>query len=291
MWKFISQYSLFLILSVALHVVVVSTLLVGVESKSIKPKDYGVKKRNVIQAVSVNESQIKSELNKILASEKRKKQREAARQKRLSDQAKKAKSSRIKEQKKLAALKKKQKQAKKKLKQENLIEQKKIQVLKKKQKQEQDKLKKLASAAEEIKKKKESEQKKFDALQAKKAAEKKKIEQEKRQQQLREMMEAEEREALTRELAGVSKRYTDHIAVVVKANWRRPAKLVKDAKCKVYVKQIPGGEIIHRQVSNCSGGSGFQRSVETALAKTSHLPAPPDPRVFDREIVFTFKER
>ncbi|NOY66703.1 MAG: cell envelope integrity protein TolA [Gammaproteobacteria bacterium] len=291
MRKFFSQYSGFLILSIAFHVVVVSALLIGFDSKPAEIKKYGVKKQNIIQAVSVNEKLVKNELNKILAAEKRKKRKEVARQKRLNDEAKKAKANRIKEQKKLASLKKKQKETKKKLKQQKLAEQKKIQVLRKKQKQEKLKLKKLANAAAVLKKKKESERKKLEALQAKKRAEKKKAEQAKRQQELRKLMEAEEREQLTRQLRGVTLSYIASIQAVVKANWRRPAKLTKDAKCKVNVKQIPGGEIIYRQVSNCTGGNGFKRSVETALAKTSHLPAPPDPRVFDREIVFTFKEK
>jgi len=291
MWKFVSQYSFFLVLSIIMHVIVVGVLVMGFESKSIQPKDYGVKKKNIIQAVAVNEAQIQTELKKIRASEKRKKRQEAARQKRLNDQAKKAKSNRIKEQKKLVELKKKQKLSQKRLKKQKLAEQKKIQALKNKQKKEKDKLKKLASAADALKKQKESEQKKLAELKAKKATEKKRLEQEKRQRELKELMEAEEREALARELQGVSRKYRDHIAAVVKANWRRPVKLTKEAQCKVYVKQIPGGEIIYRRVSDCSGGSGFKRSVETALAKTSHLPAPPDPRVFDREIVFTFKEK
>jgi len=284
MWKFLSQYSLFLILSVVLHVLVIGVLVMGFESKPQQSKEYGVKKKNVIQAVAVDESRIQNELNKILAAEKKRKKTEARRQKTLQDQAKKAKANRIKEQRKLAALKKQQLQAQKKLKAQKQAEQKKLQALKKKQQQEQAKLKKLAADAAELKKKKVAEEKKLQQQKLKAA-------QLKRQQQLKKQMEAEERAERARELKGVTLSYIANIQAVVKGNWRRPATLSKNAKCKVYVKQIPGGEIIHRKVSECTGGSGFKRSVETALAKTSHLPAPPDPRVFDRDIVFTFKEK
>ncbi len=59
------------------------------------------------------------------------------------------------------------------------------------------------------------------------------------------------------------------------------------------VKQTMSGDVIDVRVQACTSTSdkAFQRSVERAVRKASPLPLPPDPELFDREIVFTFKPR
>ena len=141
-----------------------------------------------------------------------------------------------------------------------------------------------------------AEKRRQQKLKEEKAAEKRRQQklreaQARREKALQEQIAAEERAEQERELQGVRSRYIDNIAAEVRGNWRRPAQVDKDASCLIVVTQIPGGEIISYRVSSCTGGKDFQRSVETAVGKTSHLPAPPDPRVFDRVIRFTFTGR
>jgi len=303
MWKFLSRYSFFLVLSVGMHAVLLGALLFGFSSTPELPKPLGAsKKKNVIQAVAVNESRIQDEAKKLQRAEDRRKEQEKSRQKKLEDEAEKANQQRIKEQKKIEELQKQQTLQQQKIKQQKLAEEKKIRELKKKQVQEQENIKKLKKAAAELARKKEAEVKrqkaeadKQKALKEKRKQEAKKREQKKlrdaqikRENALKEQMAAEERAEQEKELQGVRSRYIDSIAAVVKGNWRRPAVVDKNASCLVAVTQIPGGEIISSRVSKCTGGANFQRSVETAVGKTTHLPAPPDPRVFDREIRFTF---
>jgi colicin import membrane protein len=299
MWKFISQYGLFLTLSVAMHVFVMAALLLGFESNPELPKPFGAsKKKNVIQAVAVDESKVQAELRKLESVDLRKKQQESERQKRLQDQARKAEQQRIMEQEKLVALKKQQQQEQDRLQKQKQEQERKISELKKKQEQEQQRIQKLKTAAAELEKKKEAEKKRQQKLKEEKAAAEKKRQQQKlreaqarREKALKEQIAAEEQAEQERELQGVRSRYIDSIAAVVRGNWRRPARVEKDASCLIVVTQIPGGEIISYRVSSCTGGTDFQRSVETAVGKTSHLPAPPDPRVFDRVIRFTFTSK
>jgi len=314
MWKFISQYSLFLTLSVVMHAVVIAALLLGFASTPELPKPLGAsKQKNVIQAVSVDASKVQAELRKLESADQLRKQQETERQKRLQEQARKAEQDRIREQEKLLALKKQQQQEQERLHKQKQEQQRKVSELKKKQEQEKVRIQKLKTAAAELEKKKAAEEKKrlqkikeqkaaeekkrLQKIEAEKAAAEKKRREKLRQEQarrekaLKDQLAAEERAEREIELQGVRSRYIDSIAAVVRGNWRRPARVVKDASCLIVVNQIPGGEIISYRVSSCTGGTDFQRSVETAVGKTSHLPAPPDPRVFDRVIRFTFTSK
>jgi len=293
MWSWFTRYGLSFSLALILHVLVITGLFFSFTNKPLQTRTPGVKKQNVIQAVAVNESQIQSEINKLRRAQDRKKQREAARIKHQKDQVKKARADRIREQRKLQALKQKQLKATEKLKKQKLViaQQKKaalekISNLKKKQQQEKQRIEKLKKTAGELKKKKLAEQKKLKELEKikqKKAAEAQRL------KELKDRMAAEERAELNKELKGHRMRYIDQIAAVVKRNWRTLGKAGNDFSCQVYVNQIPGGEIISYRVTRCTGDKAFRHSVVTALGKTSHLPPPSDPRVFDRDIRFTFK--
>jgi colicin import membrane protein len=41
--------------------------------------------------------------------------------------------------------------------------------------------------------------------------------------------------------------------------------------------------------TNCTGDAAFARSVETAVLRSSPLPPPPNPALFDRNLLFNFK--
>jgi len=318
MLKFLRQYSTFLTLSVIMHVVIFTFLLLSMSSTPQLPKPPGAsEKKNVIQAVTVDASKVQAELKKLERAENQRKKQEDDRQKRLREEADKAQQQRKEEQKKLALLKEKQQKQEEEIKQQKLAQERKIKELQQKQAQEKAQIAKLKQAAVELEKKKKVEEQRQKVLQekrkkelaekkaAKKQAEKKaaeakaaaakKIQQQKlresqarREKALKEQIAAEEAAEQERELLGVRSQYIDNIAAVVRGNWRRPSNVDKDVSCLIVVTQIPGGEIISYKVSKCTGDKAFQYSVERAVSKTSHLPTPPDPRVFDRVIRFTF---
>ena len=57
----------------------------------------------------------------------------------------------------------------------------------------------------------------------------------------------------------------------------------------VRVSQIPGGEVVQAEILSSSGNIAFDRSVEEAVLRSSPLPLPKFPSLFDRNIVITFE--
>ena len=83
--------------------------------------------------------------------------------------------------------------------------------------------------------------------------------------------------------------YNAQIKATVERNWIRPASAGKGLKCTVRVEQIPGGEVVRATVTQSSGNVAFDRSVETAVFKSSPLPTPRDPALFERVIILLFE--
>ncbi|MCC7488257.1 MAG: cell envelope integrity protein TolA [Gammaproteobacteria bacterium] len=83
--------------------------------------------------------------------------------------------------------------------------------------------------------------------------------------------------------------YRDIIAQKVRRNWNQPPSARTGDSCEVRVQQIPGGEVTSAVAFNCTGDAAFARSVEAAVLRASPLPLPSDPRLFDRNLLFTFK--
>lgn len=61
-------------------------------------------------------------------------------------------------------------------------------------------------------------------------------------------------------------------------------------RCTLYVRMIPGGEVVEARVIESSGNASFDRQAENAVRKAAPLPVPSDPRLFQRmrEIKFVF---
>jgi colicin import membrane protein len=75
----------------------------------------------------------------------------------------------------------------------------------------------------------------------------------------------------------------------VNRNWTKPSG-AEAVKCVVRVKQIPGGDVVDVQTlpGKCGGSVQYQNSVIKAVEKSSPLPEPSNPDVFDRVLEFTF---
>ncbi len=85
--------------------------------------------------------------------------------------------------------------------------------------------------------------------------------------------------------------YKDTIAQHVMRYWRRPSSAVEGLSCTVKIKQVKGGKVVSAKVGICNGDRVVQRSIEHAVLRASPLPSPPDPELFDRNLIFTFKPR
>jgi colicin import membrane protein len=72
-------------------------------------------------------------------------------------------------------------------------------------------------------------------------------------------------------------------------NWNRPPSARAGLECTVRVAQTPSGTVLSAQVDKCNGDAAVKQSIEAAVLKSSPLPPPPDPRVFERNLVFVFK--
>ena len=83
--------------------------------------------------------------------------------------------------------------------------------------------------------------------------------------------------------------YIAQIKDKIERNWLRPPGTASGRKCVVRVSQIPGGEVVQAEIQTSSGNIAFDRSVEEAVLRSSPLPVPKDPSLFDRHIVITFE--
>ncbi len=98
-----------------------------------------------------------------------------------------------------------------------------------------------------------------------------------------------EQARLNAEEAGLLDLYKAMIKQKVRRNWIRPPGAAAGVECTVNISQIPGGEVINVRIAECNADEATRRSIEAAVFKASPLPEPPDPNLFERNIIFIFK--
>ena len=72
-------------------------------------------------------------------------------------------------------------------------------------------------------------------------------------------------------------------------NFVPPASAPIDLECVVDVRQLPGGTVANVSIGRCNGDDAVRRAIEAAVFKASPLPAPENPRIFERDLRITFK--
>lgn len=85
--------------------------------------------------------------------------------------------------------------------------------------------------------------------------------------------------------------YKTMIRQKIERNWSAPASADAELKCSVRVQQVPGGEVIGVKILTCNGDDAVRRSVEAAIYRSSPLPEPSDPSLFDRNILLNLSIR
>lgn len=135
------------------------------------------------------------------------------------------------------------------------------------------------------------------------AAERKRLDDIRRQREenerTRRAMEAEQRQAeidaesnrLAAVESGALRVYMAQIRQQIERNWAAVASAKADLKCSVRVRQVPGGEVVGVTILTCNGDAAVRRSVVAAIHRSSPLPEPSDPSLFDRDILLNLSIR
>lgn len=99
---------------------------------------------------------------------------------------------------------------------------------------------------------------------------------------------AVEQGALNARRASLLSQWTALVKQKVQGNWNEPANTPTDLSCKVQVDQVPGGTVANAKIISCNGNEAVRQSVVTAVLRSSPLPPPPEPSLFQREFILNF---
>ena len=183
--------------------------------------------------------------------EQEQKKREAdAEKKRLADEAQRKKAEDLKRQKELAEQKKAEEQARRQQEQEEQRE---------RQEQAQRELQEKARMEEQLRRE-------AIALEAEREAA---------------ARAASERDRKLAEWADVLSRH-------IQRSWIRPSAAPAQFQCTVQVKLLPDGTVTSARIDQTCGSSALDKSVEDAAYRSSPMPKPSDPSVFDRDLIIHF---
>ena len=299
--------------AIALHVLIVvlisarftQTIQLAEQTPAIQPKP-------IIDAVAIQDDQLKQEITRLEEQEKAKERAEAERIAAAKKAEQAAKKRREQEEAKVRALKAEQAKAAKALKEkeQKMTELKAQREATEKAKQQAEKKRKdeekAAKAAKEQADKAKAElaeaKKKQEAAaqkakeEAKRIAEKKaqeeeakRIAAEKVRREAEEKRQAAQREQLVQTLIS---QYAAKIQQRIQQVWRQPVGLdLQDFTCVLAVKLLPTGEVVEARVVESSGNIEFDRSSELAVKKASPLPLPSDEMAAQKFRHFTFTFR
>lgn len=165
------------------------------------------------------------------------------------------------------------------------------------QQEEADRKKRERDEAERKKREEEDKERKRVEAERKRQEdiERQRLENERLRRELEAEQRQEEIDAETDRLAAVDAGalavYTAMIRQKIERNWSAPASAGAELECSVRVRQVPGGEVIGVTILSCNGDDAVRRSVEAAIYRSSPLPEPSDPSLFDRNILLNLSIR
>ena len=102
----------------------------------------------------------------------------------------------------------------------------------------------------------------------------------------RQLADEEHRSAV--EASPARAQYIARLAARIQNAWIKPPSARAGLDCIVNITQIAGGEVTSAHVSQCNGDAAARQSIENAVYRASPLPAPPDPALFERNLVIHF---
>lgn len=89
--------------------------------------------------------------------------------------------------------------------------------------------------------------------------------------------------------SGLAAQWSAAIRARIERAWIRPDSARPGLDCTVAVTQAPGGTVLRVAVRSCNGDEAVRQSIEDAVLRASPLPAPPDPALFERELILRFR--
>ena len=90
------------------------------------------------------------------------------------------------------------------------------------------------------------------------------------------------------EQASLFEQYNFMLVQRIESNWIKPPSTISGLKCTLNVTQIPSGDIIDVVVGECNGDEVVIRSLEAAVLRSSPLPRPSIPSLFERNLIIDF---
>ena len=89
--------------------------------------------------------------------------------------------------------------------------------------------------------------------------------------------------------SGQMAQYISQITAKIEGAWNPPPSATAGLQCEVRVTQVQGGVVTAVKVERCNGDAAVKQSIEDAVYRASPLPQPPDPALFERNLVVTFR--
>lgn len=271
------------------HAIIIGAMLYNFTSDEPKTvvEAFDADKVDIMNATTIEESQIKNQQDLLKKKEAEKKRREAQEKKRLEDLQRQSKD----EEKKLDDLKEKQKEEKVKA-QEREAERKKIALKKKKEDEKREKDEAERKKKDEAERKKKAETEKKNAAEKKRkdkiASEKKAADDKKRAQddaakkQLDDLLAQEEQMVSAQNTDRISKERTSTVsskyAALIREAVNQKRTISPDFErwrvAEINIKLSPRGDVLGVRTVKSSGSSRYDRDAETAIRKASPLPIP-----------------
>lgn len=85
-------------------------------------------------------------------------------------------------------------------------------------------------------------------------------------------------------------RYIAAISADIESNWTKPDNIQPGQRCRITIRQLPGGEVIDAKVApDCPYDELGRRSIETAVLKAQPLPYAGFEDVFNRILLLNFE--
>lgn len=97
----------------------------------------------------------------------------------------------------------------------------------------------------------------------------------------REMQEERRRQAVE---SGLLDQYKARIRQKIESNWVRPPATREDLVWVVSLDMLPGNEVAGIRFEQFNGTDVDRRSIEAAIRRSSPLPEPPEPELFERRL-------
>ncbi|HSM10820.1 MAG TPA: cell envelope integrity protein TolA [Lysobacter sp.] len=91
---------------------------------------------------------------------------------------------------------------------------------------------------------------------------------------------------------GLQARYAAALQEAILAKWTRPETVPVGARCRLVIRQLPGGEVMSAEVASpCAYDEQGRRSIEAAVLKAQPLPYAGFETVFARTLTLNFEAR